>query len=266
MSKTEKIRYLYAIAIGVFVVAMGIAFICVAADIYYSGGATQGAFTQEVVVKRLQHLAIPFIILIGAIAVGAVFPLFTVRMKPTKEHAVKLLSEKLPSGGEGEEYEAAEKNFKKLRNIRLYVWAGECAVLLGCTVAVLVYMLNTSHFLSENITGEIFAMVKNVLPWIAVAFVTLVGVAVANGYIAGKQVKELKALIKYGNREPREHGEPEWIIKAKKALSSDITLWVARGIVFVVAVTFIILGIVNGGANDVLIKAINICTECIGLG
>lgn len=266
MSKTEKIRYLYAIAIGVFVVAMGIAFICVAADIYYSGGATQGAFTQEVVVKRLQHLAIPFIILIGAIAVGAVFPLFTVRMKPTKEHAVKLLSEKLPSGGEGEEYEAAEKNYKKLRNIRLYVWAGECAVLLGCTVAVLVYMLNTSHFLSENITGEIFAMVKNVLPWIAVAFVTLVGVAVANGYIAGKQVKELKALIKYGNREPRENGEPEWVLKAKKALSSDITLWVARGIVFAVAVTFIILGIVNGGANDVLIKAINICTECIGLG
>lgn len=266
MSKTEKIRYLYAVAIGVFVVAMGIAFICVAADIYYSGGADKGAFTQEIVVRRLQNLAIPFALLIGAIAVGAVFPLFTVRMKPTKEQAVKLLSAKIPADGEGEEYEKSEKNYKKLSNIRLYLWAGECAVLLGCIVAVLVYMLNTSHFLSENVTEEIFAMVKNVLPWIAVAFVTLIGVAIANGFIAGKQVKELKALIKYGNREIAGASEPEWIIKAKKALSSDITLWVARGIVFAVAVTFIVLGIVNGGANDVLIKAINICTECIGLG
>ncbi len=32
------------------------------------------------------------------------------------------------------------------------------------------------------------------------------------------------------------------------------------------AVLFIILGIVNGGMQDVLIKAVNICTECIGLG
>ena len=33
-----------------------------------------------------------------------------------------------------------------------------------------------------------------------------------------------------------------------------------------VAAAFIIAGIVNGGALEVLIKAINICSECIGLG
>lgn len=32
------------------------------------------------------------------------------------------------------------------------------------------------------------------------------------------------------------------------------------------ALLFIVLGVVNGGAHDVLVKAINICTECIGLG
>lgn len=45
-----------------------------------------------------------------------------------------------------------------------------------------------------------------------------------------------------------------------------ITLWTTRGIVLVASIVFIVLGIVNGGANDVLIKAVNICTECIGLG
>ena len=47
---------------------------------------------------------------------------------------------------------------------------------------------------------------------------------------------------------------------------NKICLIVARVSVAVIAVTFIIVGALNGGANDVLVKAINICTECIGLG
>ena len=39
-----------------------------------------------------------------------------------------------------------------------------------------------------------------------------------------------------------------------------------RGAVAVFGVTFVVLGIFNEGVRDVLIKAINICTECIGLG
>ena len=50
------------------------------------------------------------------------------------------------------------------------------------------------------------------------------------------------------------------------AKMQKICLWVARAVVGVTAITFILVGIFNGGANDVLIKAINICTECIGLG
>lgn len=40
----------------------------------------------------------------------------------------------------------------------------------------------------------------------------------------------------------------------------------ARIAVFFLGALFIVLGALNGGARDVLIKAINICTECIGLG
>ena len=34
----------------------------------------------------------------------------------------------------------------------------------------------------------------------------------------------------------------------------------------VIAVGFIVAGILNGSAEDVLIKAIHLCTECVGLG
>lgn len=39
-----------------------------------------------------------------------------------------------------------------------------------------------------------------------------------------------------------------------------------RTALLIVAVLFIVLGVMNGGLRDVLVKAINICTECIGLG
>ncbi len=40
----------------------------------------------------------------------------------------------------------------------------------------------------------------------------------------------------------------------------------ARLAIFLLAGALIVLGILNGGMNDVLIKAVNICAECIGLG
>ena len=41
------------------------------------------------------------------------------------------------------------------------------------------------------------------------------------------------------------------------------TLWAA---LFVAAAVLIVLGVLNGGAQDVLAKAVKICSECIGLG
>ena len=43
-------------------------------------------------------------------------------------------------------------------------------------------------------------------------------------------------------------------------------LVVIRTILLLIAVGFISWGVFNGGLYDVLVKAINICTECIGLG
>jgi len=39
-----------------------------------------------------------------------------------------------------------------------------------------------------------------------------------------------------------------------------------RAALYAAAVALLAAGILNGGLNDVLVKAVNICTECIGLG
>ena len=39
-----------------------------------------------------------------------------------------------------------------------------------------------------------------------------------------------------------------------------------RAALLILAAGLIVLGILNGGLNDVFVKAVRICTECIGLG
>ena len=41
---------------------------------------------------------------------------------------------------------------------------------------------------------------------------------------------------------------------------------IARTVILLIAVAFIITGIINGSIYDVFVKASKICTECIGLG
>ena len=55
-------------------------------------------------------------------------------------------------------------------------------------------------------------------------------------------------------------------IKIASVNFSNKFIYATRLTVFVVAIVFIVLGIFNGGVGDVLMKAINICAECIGLG
>lgn len=48
--------------------------------------------------------------------------------------------------------------------------------------------------------------------------------------------------------------------------SDQKKLRLARAVLFVIAAVFIVAGIMNGSMEDVFIKAVNICSECIGLG
>ena len=48
--------------------------------------------------------------------------------------------------------------------------------------------------------------------------------------------------------------------------TDHIKINIIRIILLLIAVTFIIIGLVQGGYMDVMNKAIRICFECIGIG
>ena len=59
-------------------------------------------------------------------------------------------------------------------------------------------------------------------------------------------------------------GKKEFI--TKQDIRKQKIINIARLAIIVLSIAFIIHGTYNGGASDVYQKAINICTECIGLG
>ena len=85
------------------------------------------------------------------------------------------------------------------------------------------------------------------LAWLAVA-----AVAAVSGLLAPLRGRPAKARI---TAPAKMKGQPE--TKRRMALRAALT---------VLAALLLILGAFNGGLNDVLVKAVNICTECIGLG
>ncbi|MCM1306012.1 MAG: hypothetical protein NC037_01930 [Bacteroides sp.] len=266
MEKAQRIRWIYAVFIALFTVAIGIAIICEAADIYYSGKGSGVIYSREIVGARLEKLAIPLIIYLVAVIAGVIFPIHEVKADNLSEETVKKLRERMPASGEGEEYATAQKAYKKYVWIRNGAWLFAILFALACGIASLCYVANTAHFSGDDISAEILNMVRLVLPLTLVSLVLLAAASIVNGVIAKRQVKEMKTLIRLGEGEKEESVAETALNEVKTVTRHRATVWTVRGVVLAIGVVFVIAGALNGGAHDVLIKAINICTECIGLG
>lgn len=146
---------------------------------------------------------------------------------------------------------------------RKAVWCFCAEVLVISIIATFVYIFNPANFPAKSLNGEVLAMARFVLPFVAVSILCCCGAVVFEGVLSKTQLNYVKNMIKIGGKAnpSKENAFVAVINKNEK--------WVVLGLriaLLVVAVAFIIAGSINGGAHDVFIKAINICTECIGLG
>ena len=90
--------------------------------------------------------------------------------------------------------------------------------------------------------------------FIAAAVLTAIGLALG---IRDERTKYAKAQLK-----PEKSGrKPRVQIQQPYAKAN-----VLRAALLLAAGIFIVLGALNGSLRDVLLKAINLCTECVGLG
>lgn len=71
-------------------------------------------------------------------------------------------------------------------------------------------------------------------------------------------------LAGFIKRQPEKRKKPDEYKRAKAIKKRTETAARVGAVVF--ALLMIVFGIINGGLYDVFVKAVNICTECIGLG
>ena len=119
------------------------------------------------------------------------------------------------------------------------------------------YLSNSKHFDSSgDLNAQIKAMTIHLMPWVIISFVSILFTSFYEEYRAKKMIEVVKMIIKNDGKKPYQYQKN----------NNKLVINIARSVIILIAVALIIVGSFDGSAKDMLQKAINICTECIGLG
>jgi hypothetical protein len=262
---SKNVRTYFSIALAVLSIIVCALFIWQTLDIYLT--KTSSPYSVERVAVRFARISPAFWLWIAMIVAGAViFEVFPAKTKKAvwtdPRYILARYKKKLPKeiSGEGKASLDAINKADKILGILWIVFAVYC--LVGIVYSI-VYLAIPSHFTGSNVNSEVLAMVKNVLPWVFTAFCFACGIAIYEGRIAKILLPEAK---KIALNKPQAKECSGVCGKVQEIVHHKYFLLAVRIAIFVVAVAFIIAGILNGNMAKILVKAINICLECVGIG
>lgn len=268
---TEKngnlLRRIYGIFLSVFTVVAGILLIVQSQRIYRS--AEISPYSYEKAAEALSQIAVPLFLWIAAVIAGWIlWEIFPPKKEKTKASVdstaiLKRLKGRLSDGVQSE-------YLKRAALIKNTVW-GVCiafCVLSAVMVAVCIWNKNNYTPIGSNFnpTRDMLAMLPKFLPWVIISFLFASAATVYEEMSARRETEEVKRLLAETRKTQAPTVKKEKKIKLPAFFEHAYFQYAVRGALLVVGVVFVIAGCFNGGVIDVLEKAINICTECIGLG
>ncbi|MGN0807892.1 MAG: CD1871A family CXXC motif-containing protein [Candidatus Coproplasma sp.] len=268
---SKSVRLYYGIFLGVFTVVVGILFAWQVLAVFSSSSASvldRKPFTREIVLEALSKIDLFFWLWIGAIVVGfvlwEVFPLNEKARKIHPDLQYARLIERLPSAAP----DGLEAEYAAVKDTQKLAFGVKIAGYVLSAIAVLttvIYLCIPSNFNNKAVTLEMLDMAKVVVPvFVASAIAYAVGAALVK-YSVKKSLPSLQKVT-YGVKQPRNAGTLTLCGRVESFFDNKTVMLVIRIVLAVLAVALIIWGSLNGNAQAVFIKAINICTECIGLG
>ena len=160
---------------------------------------------------------------------------------------------------------AREQDLQK--KLRIGGWIGFAV----CMIPIFIYVTNADHFTQTDAAGldqNIVALIAFIVPWTIAGLASLVITTVLQEKSILRETDAANAAIKAA----KAAAAPSQAAAKAPAPLNSISPETARRrillrrVLMAAAVLFIVLGIFNGSMKDVLIKAIKICTECVGLG
>lgn len=253
---TKRIRLIYGAVLGGSIVIAGICLMAACLGIYDGGN---GAFSREAVAEAFSPIALPVYLCLTLTVLG--FPLNWLLRDADKKipfrkqntMILKRLHEKTAleeCDPQLQEAVAAEARSRRIRR-------GICWGMLILSIAVfLVYVLTGDRFLLPDITSSMVRAMAVLLPCLAVTFGYSVYAVYRNEKSMEAEIRLMKQASASAPKEPGSTPEAE----------TKMNLNTLRAAIVLTALAVLLFGYFTGGTMDVLTKAVNICTECIGLG
>ena len=244
-------------ATSVAITALGIGLMLSSWSIYQSGPR---AYSRESIGAALAHpLIIALIILtalclLAGIVICLVFPLPKEKTKAIRDEMITMQKLAARAGTPSVEERKVIETEQRNRWLYRVLTAG---IYGGLSARPLFYLLDGGNFPGADPTAEIMAAALFVLPPALIGLACCFICSILTKHSTLRETKIYKQIIASGNKitpAPAEDKDMPTIVNT------------IRCILAAASIAMIIAGIFNGSANDVLTKAIKICTECIGLG
>lgn len=263
---SNKIKLLHtagSILVSVAAVVCALALIISCVQIYRGGDRP---FTPESISAAWNSIAI-FVWLFVALVIACgvllwLFPLPAKKSKATASPHARLA--KVRQRLARKQY--ADELLAPLVRHDHYLKTMRASAVIVCTLSAiypLFYLSDPSNFTSIN-TQLNAQIIRAVLPALGCALIALFfcgAIRLLSDISAERAVAYAKAIM---------------LLPAPAALTKPVgkqshaipkyAMFVCQVVLIVAAIIMIVIGVLNGGMNDVLQKAIKICTECIGLG
>lgn len=249
----SRLRPAFRIVLSAAIVLAGICLMAACLSIYHSGGK---AFSREAVAAAFGPISGPVYLCLALVVLSFLLELLlpspAEKAKPARQTAMILqrLQEKTDLNLCGEDLRgavAAQRSKRKLLSVIGWV------LLAVCAIVFLSYGANPHNFHQSQINDSMVKAMYRFAPCCLIP--CAYGIFAA--YASRKSMEEEINLLKTAPAESK-------IAAPVKTASKKLT--VLRNTLLVIGIAILIFGYFTGGTADVLTKAVNICTECVGLG
>ena len=255
----QRIHRIDSICLGLVIIITGVCFIVACLGIYNMG---EQPFTRESVATAFGYIAIPVYICTAMTIIGIVFDILSTpdiqKNKPSKPY-VAMLNKAYNSKDLTQCDGTIRSQILKEQNSRKIHTLVRTILLCVASVIFLVYGTNSDNFHQTEINDSMINAMIVLLPCLAICFAYGLFTVIYNEKSMMRELELLKSA-------PAKAITEVVTTPSDKSDNSNKLVFIVRAALLIIGISILIYGFITGGTMDVLTKAINICTEFIGLG
>ena len=250
MSKT--IGKILGILLSISIIATGICMMAQCLSIYNS---SDKPYTREAVAQAFGEISVHVYVCLALMIVTLIYNFFVEGIYSNHSSsinlsfAIKAISRKIDVRKVDNEKIKKEHRIRKLHTAILSILL---AAGFGCFFS---YALNPRNFHQNEINDSMIKAMTFFVLCIIIPFVYSIICVIINDRSRQREIAFVREMIKDAPRKGSAEAKPKNNVSIIFKVSA-----------LIVCIAIIMYGLFSGGTADVLTKAINICTECIGLG